>query len=154
MITKHQWDGAYWPRCKVVINSRCSPPQKLLRLHTPFKIFCCHNRFSPFLSVLVSPDFSPSPVAHRPGEYLFVHNQELIFLPLFVLYHYTQIASILHLQPAAGACEECCNLLFACCWLWSVFLLSASGWFKTRDFTEEFTFRGGSSLSTRPRIKQ
>lgn len=68
-------------------------------------------------------DFSPSPVAHRPGEYLFVRNQELIFSPLFVLYHYTQIASILHLQEAAGACEECCNLLFACCGLWSVFLL-------------------------------
>lgn len=68
-------------------------------------------------------DFLPSPVAHRPGEYLFVCNQELIFLPLFVLYHYTQIAFILHLQPAASACEECCNLLFACCWLWSVFSL-------------------------------
>ena len=89
----------------------------------PLKIFCCHNRFIWLLSARVSADFSPSPVAHRPGKYLFVHNQELIFLPLFVLYHYTQIASILHLQSAAGACEECCRLLFACCLLWSVFLL-------------------------------
>lgn len=137
--------GLSWSQCKVESLIAgvhlCRSPSSFYSSSSLFKMFCCHNHFIMLLSEGVSPDFSPSPVPHRPWEYLFVRNQELIFLPLFVLYHYKEIASILHLQPAAaGACEEYYNLVFSCFvlgfYLSLIVTFATSGWFEMRDFTK------------------
>lgn len=100
-------DRAYWPQRKVAGVHLCRSPPR----HSEFSAVTTVSLR--FISTSLSGFLAFFHSEQTWGVFIFLQSRIDFFPPLFVLYHYKEIASILQLQPAAaGTCEECYNPVF------------------------------------------